>query len=70
MWSAGTYNLDPASVCTYMAQPLDSPGLLKKAFIPHAWGFVTNKVAACFFNTPCKPISYTLHAQTLAGSRG
>jgi len=30
---------------------------------------ITNKVTTHFFITPFKPISYTLHATTLAGSR-
>jgi len=56
------FNLDPASDRTYIAQALDSSGLLKKMLI-------TNKAITHFFNTPSKPISYTLHARSLAGSR-
>jgi len=55
-------DLDPASDRTYIAQALDSSGLLKKTLI-------TNKVTTCIFNTPAKPISYTLHARSLAGAR-
>jgi len=56
------FNLDPASVGTHIAQALDLPGYMKKVLI-------TNKVTAHFFITLFKPISYTLHAPTLAGSR-
>jgi len=56
------YFLDPASASIYIAQALDSSGVLKKTLI-------TNKVTTCFFNTPAKPMSYTLHARSPAGSR-